>query len=55
MAEIKQENTHGITFDDFLAMFLRGIIKDLVEGIFKEVTKNVKKDTSSHTGESMFN
>jgi hypothetical protein len=40
MDELKLHDKVGVEFDDFLAMFLRGIVKDLVEGIFREVTKD---------------
>ena len=40
MAELKLHDKVGVEFDDFLAMFLRGIVKDLVEGIFREVTRD---------------
>ena len=40
MAELKLQDKVGVEFDDFLAMFLRGIVKDLVEGIFREVTRD---------------
>ncbi len=41
MIELRLGDKSGVEFDDFLAMFLRGIVKDLVEGIFREVTKEL--------------